>query len=253
MILNAYAILDTFVSLLRLPLGLLVLGLGGAAWRHSRRGASPEDRKALEERNHLLALLLLGLNLGSWALLYLLLQSYVPEWPGATCIYGVLLLGAGSVGSSRFLRLAHGGRRGAFEDCSRPWLSAAVSASNLALVAALLLPARRGRLALLVAGACLTSVVSSVFRVEVASPTLIHQPDHHCPYDLVAAAPEALLAVALAIAGIFSVGWAWVARWLANCRETAPFLEGTVGRLLFTSRCGSFGSVVLTSAELALA
>ena len=44
-----------------------------------------------------------GLGLASWPLLYLLLQSYVPEWPDVMCIYGVTRVGAGSVGASRFL------------------------------------------------------------------------------------------------------------------------------------------------------
>src|SRR5262249_16054841 len=51
----------------------------------------------------LLAFLLLGLNLAAWPLLYLLLQSYVPEWPGVMCIYGVTQVGTGSLGASRFL------------------------------------------------------------------------------------------------------------------------------------------------------
>jgi len=32
-----------------------------------------------------------------------LLQSYVPEWPGVMCIYGVTQIGTGSLGPSRFL------------------------------------------------------------------------------------------------------------------------------------------------------
>jgi len=107
MILNTYAVLDGFVGLLRLGLGLLVLSLGLAAWRAWRRTASlPDDRKALEDRCYLLFLLgglLLVLNLLSWPVFYLLLQSYVPEWPNVMCIYGVTRIGSGSIGSSRFL------------------------------------------------------------------------------------------------------------------------------------------------------
>jgi hypothetical protein len=107
MILNAYAVLDGFVSLLRIGLGVLVLVLALSAWHTWRRQASdPESRKALEDRCYLLfqsAGLLLWLNLASWPLLYLLLQSYVPEWPGVMCIYGVTQIGVGTVGVSRFL------------------------------------------------------------------------------------------------------------------------------------------------------
>jgi hypothetical protein len=107
MILNAYAVLDGFLTLLRLGLGLLVLVLGLSAWRTWRRKApAAEDRKALEERGYLLFLLaglLLWLNVIAWPIFYLLLQSYIPEWPGVMCIYGVTRIGQGSRGASRFL------------------------------------------------------------------------------------------------------------------------------------------------------
>ena len=60
----------------------------------------------MEDRCYLLFLLgglLLALDVVSWPLLYLLLQSYVPEWPGVMCIYGVTKIGTASVGPSRFL------------------------------------------------------------------------------------------------------------------------------------------------------
>jgi hypothetical protein len=107
MILNAYAVLDAFVSLLRLGLGLLVLWLGLSAWRTWRRQAlGPEDKTSLEDRCYLLFLLaglLVWLNVLSWPIFYLLLQSYVPEWPGVMCIYGVTRIGSGSLGPARYL------------------------------------------------------------------------------------------------------------------------------------------------------
>src|SRR5262245_51217534 len=106
MILNSYAVLAAFVALLRLLSGLLILGAGLSAGRG--RPATPDDRGALEDRGYLaflLALLVVGLNLASWPLLYRLLQSYVPEWSqaGVMCIYGVMQVGEGSTGPSRFL------------------------------------------------------------------------------------------------------------------------------------------------------
>ena len=107
MIVNAYAILDAFVSLLRLGLGLLVVALGLFAWRLWRRSAlHAEERETLENRCHLLLLLasvLLWLNVASWPIFYLLLQSYVPEWPGVMCIYGVTRIGSHGIGISRWL------------------------------------------------------------------------------------------------------------------------------------------------------
>jgi hypothetical protein len=99
MILNSYAVLLGFAAVLRLVLGGIVLGLGVSAWRS-------HDRLVLEDRSYLvflLALLLVGLNVISWPLLYMLLQSYVPEWAGVMCIYGVTQIGTHSLGPSRFL------------------------------------------------------------------------------------------------------------------------------------------------------
>jgi hypothetical protein len=107
MILNAYAVLDGFITLLRFGLGILVVCFATSAWRKCGRATSPESRKAFEDRCYLVVLLaglLLGLNLASWPLFYLLLQSYVKEWPGVVmCIYGVTQIGAGTHGISRFL------------------------------------------------------------------------------------------------------------------------------------------------------
>lgn len=107
MILNAYAVLDAFVSLLRLGLGLVLIGLVVATWRMWQRGAvTGEARNTFEDRTYLLYMLgglLVGLNVISWPIFYLLLQSYVPHWPGVMCIYGVTQIGQGSIGPSRFL------------------------------------------------------------------------------------------------------------------------------------------------------
>jgi hypothetical protein len=107
MILNSYAILTLFVGLIRLLVGVLILTLGIAAWRRVRaEPARPDGHLALEQRGHLvflLALLLIALNVLSWPLLYLLLQSYIPEWPGIMCLYGVTRIGTNSLGSSRYL------------------------------------------------------------------------------------------------------------------------------------------------------
>jgi hypothetical protein len=106
MILNAYAVLVGFLALFRLALALMVIGLAIAAWRRWRPAADPETRRIVEDRCYLLyllAFLLIGSNVVSWPLFYLLLQSYVPQWPGVMCVYGVTQIGAGSLGSSRFL------------------------------------------------------------------------------------------------------------------------------------------------------
>jgi hypothetical protein len=105
-IVNAYAVLDAAMALLRLVFGLTVVVLGAMTWRQALRGSGVEQRQPIEARNYLLsqcALLLLALNVVSWPLLYALLQSYVAEWSGLMCVYGVTRIGVGSLGPGRFL------------------------------------------------------------------------------------------------------------------------------------------------------
>jgi hypothetical protein len=345
MILNSYAVLAGCASLLRLALGLVVLGLGVSAWRRNRKALGPASRTALEDRCYLiflLALLLLGLNLASWPLLYLLLQSYVPEWPGVMCIYGVTQIGAGSMGTSRFLpellqalqatkpalvfvsgawfmlylvnrrtrtsplmsrllvvlmvlgvlAVADAAAEAAYlaipkkeeppsAGCcteafdradaprllpaalagagARPWLVAAYYGLNGGLLLGLFAATRRGRFRLtpsrllpLLLGAALAFAVSAVFLTEVFAPAVLRLPYHHCPYDLIPKAPEALVGVALFVWGSFSVGWAGVLAWLGRCDECRPFLTEEVRKLLIMGLLCYAGSLGMMSVELAL-
>jgi len=102
MILNAFSVLAVFAALLRVVLGLVVVFVGVRAIRRHRRAAAGTD----ENRFYLLVSMsatLLGLVLVSWPLLYLVLQSYVPQWPGVMCIRGVTRIGTGSVGAASYL------------------------------------------------------------------------------------------------------------------------------------------------------
>src|SRR5690242_14227943 len=103
MILNAYAVLDGFVLLLRLLLGCLVFALS-LAYPVKECLSITVNRKDREDRFYFLflsAIVLLALNIACWPLFYMLLQSYVSQWPGVMCIYGVTRVGAGSQGASR--------------------------------------------------------------------------------------------------------------------------------------------------------
>jgi hypothetical protein len=347
MIINAYAVLDSFVTLIRLGLGIALVVLGASAWKLWMRPTTPEGRSALEDRSYLmivLAIVLLGLNLASWPLFYLLLQSYVSEWPGVMCIYGVTQIGAETSGISRFLprlvkilqvtkpalvfvsgtwlvlylanrrtttapltgrvllallalgllavgdaaaeaaylvipkkeeSLAAGCCTEAFDSSTRasrfapeallgesyrPWLSGAYWAVNLGMIAALfgirrLLLADRsfGWLAPLVLGDLLALAVSGVFLIEIAAPTLLHLPYHHCPYDLLPKVPESVLGIVLFLLGSFAVGWACVAGWLGACPQTRPFVRQQVARLLLLGLFGYLGSLVILSIALTLA
>jgi hypothetical protein len=104
-ILNALSGLAAFAALLRAAIGLIVLFVGVRALRRWRSPLGPEPGTG-EERFYLvfaLSATLLGLAVVSWPLLYLVLQSYVPEWPGVMCIQGVTRIGAGSVGAASSL------------------------------------------------------------------------------------------------------------------------------------------------------
>ena len=109
MILNSFAILDVFVTLIRLGLACVILWLAIPTlrqWNLSGKRGDILQKEDLENRSYLvslLAFLFLFANLVSWPLLYLLLQSYVSQWPGVMCIYGVTRIGTGSQTISRFL------------------------------------------------------------------------------------------------------------------------------------------------------
>ncbi|MFO0902842.1 MAG: hypothetical protein U0939_07575 [Pirellulales bacterium] len=113
MILNAYTVLDLALVAIRLPLGLFLIVWTWRAWRGSsglgREGTGADAHRLLDEREGRLYLslmaagLLFVLNLLAWPLLYAVLQSYIPQWPGVMCIYGVTRIGVGSEGPSRFL------------------------------------------------------------------------------------------------------------------------------------------------------
>jgi hypothetical protein len=343
MILNSYAVLTSFVAVLRLALGLLVFGLGLTAWHGRKHSPTPDGRDARENRSYLvllLAVLLMALNLVSWPLLYLLLQSYVPEWPGVMCVYGVTQIGTDSLGPARYLpdllrflqvskpalvflsgawfvlyllnrRTATGpllnrlfvgllplGILAAAEaaaelaylaipkkeefppggccvevintsasrflppvlvsDAGRPWLVSAFFGVGLMLLVGLYMATRRRDtapgtrgIALLLLGSLVGLATGAVFLVEIAAPTILHTPEHHCAYDLIPQAPEAVAAVILFVVGGFFLGWACVARWFGDCPETAPYLSETVRRLLRWSLAGFGVALAMLSVELA--
>jgi len=92
MILNPFALASVFVGILSL---LLVGGAGFSAlyfYRQMKVSEAADERAHAESRLHLSLLLLITaflLRLATWPLFYILLQSLIPEVPGAMCIYGV--------------------------------------------------------------------------------------------------------------------------------------------------------------------
>jgi hypothetical protein len=122
---NGYAILDLFVTAVRLLLAAGVVVGGIAAWwswgRLQRVAPDAEVRARRDDRSYLLflgAFVLLLLNVVAWPLFYVVMTSYIPQWPGVMCLYGVTQIGEGSIGTSRHL----------------PWLVAVIEVARPAVV-----------------------------------------------------------------------------------------------------------------------
>lgn len=92
MIINKYSILMLFISGLGLLLAAATAGAAvWAAWR-IRAGRDPQQASAAERSVHLArlsAIVCTIVLLLSWPLFYAMLASFVPEVPGAMCMFGV--------------------------------------------------------------------------------------------------------------------------------------------------------------------
>jgi hypothetical protein len=105
MITSGYVTLAAFLAALQLIAALWAIVIGGRNVA-ARPTADDEAAERLEARTYLAGLLgylLLGTSLASWFVLYLLLDSFVPQWKGAMCIYGVTQIGEGSRGMYHWL------------------------------------------------------------------------------------------------------------------------------------------------------
>ncbi len=105
MIVNTYAVLALFLSALELSAGLVAAAVGLGTLRALARGrtSAPEVDARQFPLLALAAVLLVGLAAASAPLLYLLLDSYVGEWPGVMCVEGVTAVGSGSLGAAGWL------------------------------------------------------------------------------------------------------------------------------------------------------
>ena len=92
MIVNKYSVLFLFLSTLGLVLSAVLAAVAGwTAWQIRRAGGELDASRA-ERGAHLavlIALVSLAMLLVGWPMLYAMLDSFVPEIPGAMCIYGV--------------------------------------------------------------------------------------------------------------------------------------------------------------------
>ncbi|HJT31125.1 MAG TPA: hypothetical protein VJ783_03585 [Pirellulales bacterium] len=105
MALNGYVVLSAFFSVLGLATAVATVGLATSTLLRMRLTAWRGEQH-VEDRVYLtiqLTYALLGLTLASWIVLYLLLETFVPLWPGAMCIYGITQIGEGSRGVTGWL------------------------------------------------------------------------------------------------------------------------------------------------------
>lgn len=345
MIFNAYSVLAAFVGLVQAVLGVTVAWIAFSALR-ARRAAGPvadasEGRLPLLR---LMAIVLLGVSLASWPLLYLLWQSYVPQWPGVMCIQGVTRIGRGSLGASGWLPslvavlqwtkpalvfvtgawlLLHAANHAT---ATAPWtgrvlvaallagalatidataevayvtipkketflargcctvaqpgdpspaesiealrdpvgshkaLSAAFFATSAAMAfAAWRSMERRGAKsptwgpAPLLLGALVALPVGLAFLSRVAAPTLLPPPAHACAYCLLATSPAGVAGIVLYMAGLFSLGWAGITRWLAPGGAEPDVRAPESKVLLSIGLAGFLGAILVAGIGAALA
>jgi hypothetical protein len=103
MSLDAFSVLVFFLAAVEVVLGVAAVAIGV---REARAPAG--DDAVAEARRPLLALVagtLLAVALASMPLLWLLLASWVPRWPGIMCVEGVRRIGTSSVGVAAKLPL----------------------------------------------------------------------------------------------------------------------------------------------------
>lgn len=92
MIVNHYSVLMLFMSALGLALAGVLAATALAAARRIRRSRDQQQTSEAERSVHLatlVAIVCLTILVVGWPLLYAMLGSFVPEIPGAMCVYGV--------------------------------------------------------------------------------------------------------------------------------------------------------------------
>ncbi len=99
MSLDAFSVVVAFLALVEVALGVSLV----AAATRSARAGSDESVAAANSRLALTAGTLLAVAVVSCPLLYLLLESWVPRWPGIMCVEGVRRIGTASAGASGWL------------------------------------------------------------------------------------------------------------------------------------------------------
>lgn len=144
------------------------------------------------------------------------------------------------------------------------WLTPAFFACQLAAAVLLWPRARRPgapdvsraftkRLLVSLALASVTLAIAGPFVIDVAAPTLLHLPYHHCIYDLVADVPESAVAIGLLLWASFCVGWACVANWLGHSASTAGLVAAESSHWQGWATVGYLGAATMFSVELWLA
>jgi hypothetical protein len=101
MILNGLTQFSLASAALRLVLCGVMIGVAVSAVRKGTKSDCDSGAAVLVT---MLALLIGSLALLSWPMYFATLQSYVEQWPGTMCIYGVLQVGGGS-GDARWMPL----------------------------------------------------------------------------------------------------------------------------------------------------
>jgi hypothetical protein len=99
MSLDAFSVVVGFLALLEVALGLAAI----SAAAHAARASTDAALASASPRLALTVATLLAVAILSCPILYLLLASWVPRWPGIICVEGVRRIGTGSVGAPGWL------------------------------------------------------------------------------------------------------------------------------------------------------
>lgn len=92
MIINVYTFIMLFAAMVSLVIGAIVLPLSCKLAINWGKEKNIEAKERLERTGYLVLLIacvILAVRMASWPFFYLTLRSYVPEIPGAMCMFGV--------------------------------------------------------------------------------------------------------------------------------------------------------------------
>ncbi|MGR3310032.1 MAG: hypothetical protein ACUZ77_04590 [Candidatus Brocadiales bacterium] len=107
MIINVYTFIMVFAAVVSLVMGAIILPLSCKIAINWRKEKNVEAKERLERTGYLVLLIacvILAVRMVSWPFFYLTLRSYVPEVPGAMCMFGITQILPHAVGFLQIIK-----------------------------------------------------------------------------------------------------------------------------------------------------